>query len=126
MKLPIAALTVGVTLATSATAAQPTPGASLSGDECILVRDFRNHTVVDQNTMLLDVYNKGVYRVGTTGACFRSAVSSDPISFRTVGRERICKAEQLGLYARSGWCGANSIEKLTPEEVAALPKKLKP
>lgn len=102
------------------------PGASLPAGECILLQDVRNHSVVDQNTMLLDVYRKGVYRVTTAQACFRSAVSADPISFHTLGREKICKAEHLGLHARSGWCGAQSIVKLTPAEVAALPRKLKP
>jgi len=124
MKLLIAAFAAAVVFGTPATAAAP--GATLSGDDCILLQDVRNHTVVDQNTMLLDVFRKGVYRVTTAQACFRSAVSSDPIRFDTRGREKICKAEHLGLSGRSGWCGAQSIVKLTPEEVAALPRKLKP
>lgn len=122
--LPLAAAAAAV-FCTSALAAKPPPGASLSGDQCILVRDIRNHSVVDQNTMLLDVYRKGVYRVTTANACFRSAVSTDRIAF-TRGREKICRAEHLGLAARSGPCDAQSIVKLSPEEVAALPRKLKP
>lgn len=121
-----AAAIVGAALATAAGAATPAPAADLAGADCILMRDVRNHTVIDQNTMLLNVYGKGIYKVTTAQACFRSAVSSDPISFQTVGREKICKAKQLGLQARSGWCGAQSIVKLTAEEVAALPQKLKP
>ena len=124
MKLLIAAFAAAATFGTAATAAAP--GQSLPAGDCILMQDVRNHTVVDQNTMLLDVFRKGVYRVTTAQACFRSAVSADPIRFDTRGREKICKAEQLGLSARSGWCGAQSIVKLTPEEVAALPRKLKP
>lgn len=126
MKLLIATLAAAAFATTAAAAASPAPGAQLSGDDCILMRDLRNHTVVDQNTMLIDVFAKGTYKVSTAQACFRGAVSSDPISFKTVGREKICKAEQLGLSARAGWCGANAIVKLTPEEVAALPKGLKP
>lgn len=124
MKLPLAVLAASAALATAASAAAPAP--DLTGADCILMRDVRNHTVVDQNTMLLNVYGKGVYKVTTAQACFRSAISSDPISFQTVGREKICKAAHLGLQARSGWCGAQSIVKLTAEEVAALPRKLKP
>ena len=126
MKLLIAALAAAATFGTAALAAPPAPGAQLSGDDCILMRDIRNHTVVDQNTMLINVFAKGTYKVSTAQACFRSANSSDRISFTTVGREKICKAEHLGLSARSGWCGANAIVKLTPDEVAALPKGLKP
>lgn len=126
MKLLIAAAAAAAMFGTAALAATPAPGAQLADPDCILVRDIRNHTVVDQNTMLMNVFGKGIYKVTTAQACFRSAISSDQISFQTVGREKICKAQQLGLQARSGWCGAQSIAKLTPEEVSALPKKLKP
>lgn len=125
MKLPLIAA-AAVLLGSPALAAASSPGASLSGDDCILMQNVRNHTVVDPNTMLLRVFGKGVYKVTTAQACFRSAISSDPISFQTVGREKICKASQLGLQARSGWCGATSIVRLTDAEVAALPKTLKP
>lgn len=124
MKLLVAALAAAGSFGTTAMA--DAPGASLVGDDCVLVSDIRNHTVVDQNTMLLNVFRKGVYRVTTAQACFRSAVSADPIAFNTRGREKICKASQLGLEARSGYCGAQSIVRLSPEEVAALPRKLKP
>jgi hypothetical protein len=122
MKALFAALAVAASFGPAAMAG-PAP---LSGDDCVLVQDIRNHTVVDQNTMLMEVFGKGVYRVTTAQACFRSAISADPIAFNTRGRERICKASQLGLHARSGYCGAQSIERLTAEQVAALPKALKP
>jgi hypothetical protein len=121
MKLLIAVLAAAASFGTSAMADAP-----LAGDDCVLIKDIRNHTVVDQNTMLMEVYGKGVYRVTTAQACFRSAVSADSIAFNTRGREKVCKASQLGLTARSGYCGAQSMVRLTPEEVAALPRKLKP
>lgn len=124
MKALVATLAAAVSFGSAAVAG--TAGAPLSGDDCVLVRDIRNHTVVDQNTMLMEVFGKGVYRVTTAQACFRSAISADPIAFNTRGRERICKASQLGLQARSGFCGAQSIERLTSEQAAALPKALKP
>ena len=123
MKRFVAALALATAFGPAGVAGTSAP---LSGDDCVLVRDIRNHTVVDQNTMLMEVFGKGVYRVTTAQACFRSAISADPIAFNTRGRERICKASQLGLQARSGYCGAQSIQKLTAEEVAALPKALKP
>lgn len=125
MKLLFAALAAASMFGTTAFAGDAGK-AQLSGDDCILVKDIRNHKIADQNTMIMDVWSKGTYKVTMAQACFRSAISSDPISFQTVGREKICKAEQLGVQARSGWCGAQSIEKLTPEQVAALPKGLRP
>jgi hypothetical protein len=126
MKLLIAGLAAAAMFGTAAMAAQPAAGPSLSGADCILANEIRNHTIVDQDTILMRVNHKGVYRIDTAQACFRSAISSDPISFDTRGREKICKASQLGLQARSGWCGAQSIVRLSQEEVDALPKKLKP
>ena len=126
MKLLIAGVAAAAMFGTAAMAAKPATGPSLSGADCILLNEVRNHKIVDQDTILMRVNHQGVYRVDTAQACFRSAISSDPISFNTTGSEKICKASQLGLHARSGYCGAQSIVKLTPEEVEALPKKLKP
>ena len=134
MRIAIIALATAVTVAGSfAVAANPTPlgppppsGTALPPGECILVRDIRNHSVVDKNTLLLDVFAKGLYRVNTQPACFASAVSADPITFRNIGKAKICKATDLGLIARGGYCYADSIVRLTPEEVAALPKRLRP
>ena len=126
MRLLFVTLAAVAALGTATSAVAETAKADLSGDDCILMRNVRNHTVVDQNTMLINVWTQGVYKVTTAQACFRSAVTADTISYQTVGREKICKAKQLGLTARSGYCGAETISKLSTEEVAALPQKLKP
>ena len=72
-----AAVTAGGSLAIAANAPAPSPlgppppsGTALPAGECILVRDIRNHSVVDKNTLLLDVFAKGLYRVNTQPACF--------------------------------------------------------
>ena len=87
-----------------------------------------NHSVVDQNTLLIDAFgrSKGIYRVTMTNGCLRSAVSSDPIQIRQVGGEKICAPKDITLIARSGLCDIASIVKLTPEELAAVPKRLRP
>ena len=135
MKRAIVALAAASSLAaaTPALAAKPSPlgppppsGASLPDGECILSHDIRNHAIVDKNTILFDVFAKGIYRVTTKPACFMNTVSSDPIAFYNVGKTKICKAKDLGLMARGGHCGGDSIVKLTPHEVAALPRGLRP
>lgn len=107
----------------------PASGASLPEGQCLILRDSGPHRVVDQNTLLVGAVgrNGGVYRLTMTNGCLRSAISSDPISISQVSHGgTICKAEDVTLQARSGLCAVDSIAKLTPEEVAALPRGLKP
>jgi hypothetical protein len=107
----------------------PASGASLPEGQCIILRDAGPHRVVDKNTLLIGAVgrNAGVYRLTMTNGCLKSAVSSDPISLSQVSHGgTICKAADVTLQARSGLCAVDSIAKLTPEEVAALPRGLKP
>lgn len=106
----------------------PPAGTVLSGDQCILDRDLGNHTVVDKNTLLVDARgrSKGLYRLTMGNGCLSSAISSDPINIRYIGGDKICAPKDMALTARSGLCHVVSIVKLTSEEAAALPRKLKP
>jgi hypothetical protein len=106
----------------------PPAGTALPKDQCIVDRDLGNHTVVDQNTLLVDATgrSRGVYRLTMGNGCLRSAVSSDPINIRYFGGDKICGPNDLALTARSGLCDVVSIVKLTPEQAAALPRRLKP
>jgi len=137
MRYAAIALAVGAAAAASLAFANPGPsplgpapasGAGLADDQCLLTTDIRNHSVVDKNTLLLDAggRSRGVYRFTMRNGCLNSAVSSDPLGINQAGRAKVCKPKDLGLTARSGLCHIDSIVKLTPEEVAALPRKLKP
>ena len=143
MKLAILALAAlsAASLTTAASAAKPSPlpgpapaaGASLTSGQCFRSHDIRNHTVVDRDTLLLSVRGKDVYRVGVKG-CLGGAVSSDPIITRNPpGSDIICRPIDMDLaIGRTGAggfstrCIVDSIVKLSPEQVAALPRKLKP
>jgi hypothetical protein len=120
----------GLALAAAPAALGPAPpsGASLPEGQCIIMRDMGNHTVVDKNTMLVATHGprRGLYRFTMTNGCLMSAISSDPISIRQVGGGKICKPKDIALTARSGACNVDSIVKLTPQEVAALPRRLQP
>jgi hypothetical protein len=118
---------------TVALAAKPSPlgppppaGTRLAPGECIPHHDLRNHSVVDKKTMLFDVRGKSLYRFTMRNACLTSAISADPIGMRLTGSSSICKPSDVDITARSGICIVDSIVKLTPEEVASLPRKLKP
>lgn len=122
---------VGMLAAAPASPLGPPPpsGASLPEGQCIVLRDAGPHRVVDKNTLLLRAIgkNRGVYRLTMTNGCLRSAISSDPIGISQVSHGgTICKPADVTLHARGGLCAVDSIAKLTPQDVAALPRTLKP
>lgn len=109
----------------------PPAGTGLASGQCFRSADIRNHTIADKNTLLIDVRGKDTYRITMNGACLAGALSSDPIITRQPpGSSIICKPIDLDIaISRSGFpshCIVESIVKLSPQEVASLPKKLKP
>jgi len=140
MKLAIITVAVMAAAAsTAALAAKPSPlatpappsGAGLPNGQCFRSMDIRNHTYADDKTLLLDVGGKSTYRVTMSGACLAGAMPSDPIITRSPpGSAIICKPIDMDVaVSRSGFpshCIVDSIVKMSPEEVGALPKKLKP
>lgn len=110
----------------------PKDGTGLPSGECFRSADIRNHTIADRNTMLLSVNGRDIYRVTVGGGCLAGALSTDPIITRQPpGYPIICKPIDLDLgVARTGGfesrCIVQSIVKLTPEQAAALPPKLRP
>lgn len=109
----------------------PAKGTGLPPGQCIRSHDIRNHTIADRSTLLLSGRDKSTYRVTVTGNCLAGATSSDPIITRNPpGSDIICKPIDMDIgISRSGFesqCLVQSIVKLTPEQVAALPKKLRP
>ena len=109
----------------------PPDGTGLPKGQCIRSHDIKNHTVADRNTMLINVNNRATYRVTVSAACLGGAVSSDPIITREPpGRNFICRPIDMDVSVVTGGfdspCIVRSIVKMTPEEVAALPKKLRP
>lgn len=117
-------------------AASAPPGVNASaltstGDgACFYRRDIRNHTVGDAHTLYLDIAGREVWRVQMSNGCLVSAVSSDPIIIRNrAGGQSVCKPIDLDIAVAAGGesrCIVSGISRLTPAEVAALPKKTRP
>jgi len=138
MRLATIALTLGVTAAGGAIAAKPSPlgppppsGAGLPTGQCFRSQDIRNHTIGDRSTLLLNVRGKESYRVTMKGSCLAGATSSDPIVTRSPpGSTIICKPIDMDVSISKGGfatpCIVDSIVRMSPDEIAALPKKLKP
>lgn len=109
----------------------PPSGAGLAPGDCIRSTEIRNHTIADRQTLLIDVRGRDTYRVTMVGSCLAGALPSDPIITRSPpGSMIICKPIDMDIaIGRDGFasrCIVDSIAKMSPEEVAALPKKLKP
>ena len=112
--------------AASAIALAP-PAQARDDFPCFLTRDMRNHTVGDDHTLYFDVNGQAVYRAVMSNNCLAGAVSSDPIILRDMaGTGRICNKIDLDVGVRGSRCIVQSLTKLTPAEVAALPKRVKP
>ena len=113
------------------TTAAPASGTGLPSGQCIRSHDIRNHSIADDKTLLIRVGNKDVYRVTMAGSCLAGAIPSDPIVTRQPpGSPIICKPIDMDVaIARNGFstqCIVDSIVKMKPEEVAALPRRFKP
>lgn len=139
MRLPIIMLAAGAAAIAAGGAAKPkadlgpapASGTGLPSGQCFRSMDIKNHTIADRHTLLIDVNNRDTYRLTMRGACLAGAISSDPIITRSPpGSTIICKPIDIDLSISSSGirspCLVDSIVKLTPEQVAALPKKLKP
>ena len=139
MKVSIIALAATVaTLSTVAIAAKVSPlgdaparGTGLPAGQCIRSHDIRNHSILDRETLLISGRDKSAYRVTMKGGCLAGATSSDPIITRNPpGSDIICKPIDMDIgIDRSGFetrCIVDSIVKLSPEQLAMVPKKLRP
>jgi hypothetical protein len=127
----LAACAAGPPEQTAALSAAPPAGAGLPPGQCIRSTEIRNHTIVDNRTLLIDVRGRDTYRVTVAGGCLAGASSTDPIVTRSPpGANLICRPIEMDLGVTKGGfvssCIVESIDRLSPEEVAALPPRLRP
>lgn len=102
-------------------------GAQPAQDQCLLTRLLQGHTVAgDGHTMYLGANGTDVYQVTTGGPCLAHATASDTVILRDRGLGKICRPVDLDLSVRGTRCVVDKFVKLTPAEVAALPKRLQP
>jgi len=104
--------------------------ASAAAADCFRLNDVNAHSIGDNKTMYLAVGRHDIYRVSMKGACLGGATSSDPIITESFGSGPICRPIDLNLKIASGVgeiaCIVDKFEKLTPEQIAAIPKKQRP
>jgi hypothetical protein len=123
------ATAVAILLAASSTAAADKPAAKSS---CFATRDWQGWSAPgDGDTLYLKVGTRDVYRVDLTPG---SHIRKDPDKFlinRVRGSDWVCSAIDLDLTLsdHEGFkepVFVKSLRKLTPDEVAAIPKADRP
>lgn len=119
-------------------AAVVAPAAAPLADGCFRTHDITNHQIGDDRTLFISVNHHDVYRLDMSGSCLAGATSSDPIVIREPpGVPYVCRAIDLDISIAHGVssgmglsmrtpCIVQSIVRLTPAEVDALPPKLRP
>ena len=115
---------LAVLAAATAFAAQAQP---MPGGKCIYVRDLRNHTVGDDHTLYFNLAGRDIYRVTASNACLAGVTSTDPIVLRDrASTGRICDRMDWDIGVHGARCIVSDVSRLTPDEVKALPRGVKP
>ncbi|MBS0361322.1 MAG: hypothetical protein JSR98_08070, partial [Proteobacteria bacterium] len=83
------------------------------------------HTVGDDHTLYFDYNGKAVYRVTSSSNCAAAATSSDPIVLKD-RQGMLCAPIDWDISIRGAKCIVTGVTKLSPAEVAALPKGKRP
>lgn len=122
MKTLILAGAAGLILA-AATAAAAHPD---HPDHCVRTEWLRNHTVADDHTLYFDYNGREVYRVTTNNNCLAATTSSDPIVLRDRSQGMLCHPIDWDIAVHGTRCIVTGVSKLSPDEVAAIPKGKRP
>lgn len=125
-----AALLAAPTFAAEAAPASKAEASRPASAPCFRLSDLGGHRIAGPDTLYYSVRRKEVYKFTFSGSCLAGVTNSDPLILEPLGASsQICKPLDLNLGVGgpiSRRCIIKSIERLTPEQAAALPKKLKP
>ena len=142
MRHPLTIL-VGAATLCACTAAAPTPAPTASAEAsaaCFRTRDITNHRIVNDNTVYIQVARRDVFRLEMVGHCLAGTGGSDPLVIRTrAGSTLACRPVDLDISVARGVgttgnlrssartpCIVQSMTRLTPDQVAALPSRSRP
>ena len=132
----VAAATLGLSAAAVAqTEPKPQPdktdgkAAPSVQKSCFFSRDVRGFAAPDDKTLYLRVRAKDVYRLDMKGRC-PELDWEHKIAIDSRGSSSICSAIDATVLVKTpigvSRCAVESLTRLTPEEIAALPKKSRP
>lgn len=131
--IPIALALAALALADSA-GSQPAPAKPVanSGQSCFWVRDVDGFNAPDDRTLYIRVGVRQIYKLTLFGNCLDISWKQH-IGLATHGIDSVCEGtnpavdvvdREVGIGRER--CPVNAVHKLTPDEVAALPKGERP
>lgn len=98
---------------------------------CFYLSDWDNWSAPNRDTLYMKVRNRDVYQVDLSNGT--SLLTSPGVHLVSIqrGTDTVCGPLDLDLRVSDGWgmampIMAKKITKLTPEQVAAIPKKDRP
>lgn len=99
--------------------------------QCFYLSDWRGWTAPDKDTLYLKVRGKDVYRVDLAYGSNQLTWPGSHLVSVVRGVDSVCSPLDLDLRVSDGFgfampIRAKTITKLTPEQIAAIPKKYKP
>lgn len=135
MRLPLLAATLAALGGVAACAPVPAgDGATTSGPgPCFYASQVRNFRTDRADTLYVRAARDGVYRLDTFGGCpdLDGAVALSLVR-RFGGTDRLCGGDQVQVVINqpsptfSAPCYARVTELVTPEELEALPERVRP
>lgn len=129
MKIARILLPVLAALALAACGSTKTAGPAGAPKSCFNAANVTNYAGVDRETVNLRVGVNDFYQVKMLGVC-PNIDWTQKIGLESTSGSTICTGLDLTIHVPGPTgpqeCAADSIRKLTPEEVAALPKGQKP
>lgn len=132
MKITLAAAVATLAVLTAVPSqAQTPPQTPAPPRTCFRLSDMGNHKVADNQTLYVSIRRKEIWRFDMAGSCLAGANFGDPLVLTPAGGTNlICKPLDLDIKVASvggvSPCLLKSMTPLSPQEAAALPKKLRP
>lgn len=123
-------LMAGAIAATAFSAALP--AAAQPGRSCFYVTEWYGWKAADDHTIYLNVGNNRVFRVDMAGACPALTLGDARIiSIDRGGSGLVCSPLDLDIHVSQGdhittACIVKGMSELTPDQVAGMPKNMRP
>jgi hypothetical protein len=129
----VAALTLGPA-AMAQTAPSPKPKPAAAENQCFPISEFENWRAPDDKTMYLRVNLNEYYRIDMSGECPELTYPDAHLITVWRGSSEVCGpldwdlkvADGIGPGSFAVPCIVKAQTRLSPAEVAAIPKKFKP
>jgi hypothetical protein len=117
-------------LAATATGAADSPTKPVAKNQCFWTRNITGFAAPDDHTVYVRVNFRDVYRLDLMVAC-PDVDWNQRIALVSRGGSNICSALDAEVVSHATGigrqrCPVKTLTKLTPEEIAALPKHAKP